>query len=186
MLCVVVALGVAGCGGGDSDSSSTASSTPTTAQTTAQKAPEPIKNPFKRPPLPGAHPHSGVSSLVIRDVVKGKGAELEAGDKGVFDFIAANYDNGKPLDSSWGKKRPFEIAIDRGIVIDGWWQGIPGMRVGGRRVLIIPPSLGFTTNPDPVVAGATTYFDVVLRAVVPAQPVGVTGTTSTPAPTPAG
>ena len=58
-------------------------------------------------------------------------------------------------------------------MIDGWWQGIPGMRVGGRRQLIIPPSLGFTNNPT--LQGATTYFDIVLVQVNPARPAGLGG-----------
>lgn len=177
LCCAAAALAVAGCGGGDSDSSSSGS--PSGAQTTAQAAPpKPIENPFERPPLPGPHPHANVTNLIIRDVVKGKGAQIEAGDKGIFDFIAENYKTGEPLDAAWKKKRPFEIAVDHGVVIDGWWQGIPGMRVGGRRVLIVPPSLGFTTNPNPKVANATTYFDIVLRAVIPAEPVGVNGSTT--------
>jgi peptidylprolyl isomerase len=182
LCCAAATFVAAGCGGGDSNDSSSGN-TPASAQTTAQATPpKPIENPFKRPPLPGPHPHANVTNLIIRDVVKGKGTRIEAGDKGIFDFIAENYKTGKPLDSAWKKKRPFEIAIDHGVVIDGWWQGIPGMRVGGRRVLIIPPSLGFTTNPNPKVANATTYFDVVLRAVIPQQPAGVGGTTSTPPP----
>jgi peptidylprolyl isomerase len=186
LCCAAATFVLAGCGGSDSSSSSSGT-TPTSAQTTAQRTPpKPIANPFKRPPLPGPHPHAHVQSLIIRDVVKGKGAELEAGDKGVFDFIGANYVTGKPLDSAWGRKRPFEIAIDHGVVIDGWWQGVPGMRVGGRRVIIVPPTLGFTTNPDPVLANATTYFDIVLRAVVPAQPAGVGGSTTATGATPTG
>jgi FKBP-type peptidyl-prolyl cis-trans isomerase FkpA len=58
-------------------------------------------------------------------------------------------------------------------VIDGWWQGIPGMRVGGRRQLIIPPSLGFTQMPE--LQDATTFFDVVLVEIRPQQPAGVGG-----------
>ena len=65
------------------------------------------------------------------------------------------------FDSSWRRRRPFETTIDKGVVIDGWWQAIPGMRVGGRRQILVPPALGFTqrglaaARPAPGVEGAT-------------------------------
>lgn len=177
LCCVAAALTATGCGS-SSKSSSNGDGSSTTAQTTPKATTTPIAEPFKRPPNPGPHPGAKVDHLIVKDVVKGDGTEIQAGDTGVFDFIATNWVTGKPLDSAWGKKKPFSTTIDRGVVIDGWWQGIPGMRVGGRRQLLIPPSLGFTSNPNPTVHDATTFFDVVLRAVIPAQPEG-TGQAST-------
>lgn len=175
LCCCAVTLAVAGCGGSDS-SKSTASARSTPSQTTTTAAPKPIANPYTTRPKPVAHPGAKIDHLIVKDVKKGSGAELHAGDKGIFDFIGSNYITGKPLDAAWHRKRgPFETVVDHGVVIDGWWQGIPGMRVGGRRQLIIPPSLGFNNTGNPRVEGITPYFDVVLLGVVPAQPAGVGG-----------
>ncbi len=173
---VAAALMLAGCGSG-SDSSTTrtaAHADRTTATTPAETTTTPgsIKNTYARPTSPGAHPGAKIETLVVKDVKKGTGAELHAGDTGLFEFIAVNYATGKKLDDSWGKKKPYETPIERGVVIDGWAQGIPGMRVGGRRQLTIPPALGFTTNPDPKIRDNPMFFDVVLLGVIPAKPAG--------------
>jgi peptidylprolyl isomerase len=175
LCCCAVTLTVAGCGGSDAKKSTTAA-TSTPAQTTTTAAVKPIANPYTAKPKPVAHPGAKIDHLIIRDVKKGTGVELHAGDTGIFDFIGSNYITGKPLDSAWHRKKgPFETAVDHGVVIDGWWQGIPGMRVGGRRQLIVPPSLGFNNTGNPAVEGITSYFDVVLLGVKPAQPAGVGG-----------
>jgi peptidylprolyl isomerase len=176
LCCCAVTLVVAGCGGSDSKKESTTSATSTPAQTTTTAAVKPIANPYTTRPKPVAHPGAKIDHLIIKDVKKGTGAELHAGDTGIFDFIGSDYITGKPLDAAWHRKKgPFESAIDHGVVIDGWWQGIPGMRVGGRRQLIVPPSLGFNNTGNPAVEGITSYFDVVLLGVKPAQPTGVGG-----------
>lgn len=176
--CTAVALLAAGCGGG---TKSTPSASSTTAQTTTQppKVIHGIKERLAKPKGPGAHPGAKIDQLIVKDVVKGRGDELHAGDTGIFDFIASDWVSGAPIDASWNRKRPFEIRVDHNVVIDGWWQGLPGMRVGGRRQLIIPPSLGFQNNPNPKVHGKTTYFDVVLLAVKPATPAALTPPSST-------
>lgn len=174
LCCLAAALIFVGCGD-SSDSSDDGGGNRTTASTPARTtaAPRPVDNPLPKPKGPGPHPGAKVEQLVIKDITVGTGAEIQAGDTGVFDFIGANWITGEPLDASWGKKRPFETVVDTGVVIDGWWQGIPGMRVGGRRTLLVPPSLGFPA--ESALSGATTYFDVVLRAVIPAAPAGVGG-----------
>jgi FKBP-type peptidyl-prolyl cis-trans isomerase len=180
LCCLAAALLVVGCGSSKSSSSSkTSSTTPTTASTTATPASKAIASPFPKPHVT-AHPGVKVDHLIIKDVVKGSGTEIHAGDSGQFDFIGSIYNTGKALDASWGKAKPLSLVIDHGSVIDGWWQGIPGMRVGGRRVLVIPAGLGFTQNMNSSVNNKATYFDVVLRGVIPAKPPGTgQSTTST-------
>ncbi|MBS1870288.1 MAG: FKBP-type peptidyl-prolyl cis-trans isomerase [Actinobacteria bacterium] len=112
----------------------------------------------------------------MREVRRGVGPPIRVGDKGIFEFIATDWVTGRPLEESWHRRRPFETQIEHGVVIDGWWQGIPGMRVGGRRQIIVPPSLGFTTNP--LLQKATTYFDVVLVQITPATPPGLAAPSS--------
>ncbi len=167
-IAVVLVLVLAGCG----DDSSSGSGDDQAAATSTQQttATEVFENTLAKPRSPGPHPGARVEQLVVRDVRVGEGEELHAGDSGVFDFISTNWVTGRPVDSSWNRRRPFETQIDSAVVIGGWAQGIPGMRVGGRRQLIIPPALGFVTNAPPELAGATTYFDIVLLDVRPQQP----------------
>jgi FKBP-type peptidyl-prolyl cis-trans isomerase len=171
---IAVMLIVAGCGSG-SDSSKTSASAGQTTPTTATQRILHYVNKYPRPRNPGPHPGARVDQLIVRDLRKGVGPAIRSGDTGQFEFIATNWVTGRPLEASWDKRRPFETQIEHNVVIDGWWQGIPGMRVGGRRQITIPPSLGFTTNPE--LQSATTYFDVVLNQITPLQPRGVGGAT---------
>lgn len=170
---VAVALAIGGCGS-DSGSSSTSASgdRTTTGATQGQRILHYITREAK-PRSPGPHPGARVDHLIVRDVRRGVGPAIRAGDSGIFEFIATNWVTGRKLEESWHRKRPFETQIEHNVVIDGWWQGIPGMRVSGRRQIVVPPSLGFTTNP--ALAGATTYFDVVLVELRPLTPAGVEG-----------
>jgi peptidylprolyl isomerase len=168
---VAVALAIGGCGS-DSGSSSTSAGTgpASTSRASGQRILHYITREAK-PRNPGPHPGARVDHLIVRDVRKGVGPAIRAGDSGIFEFIATNWVTGRPLEEAWHRRRPFETQIEKNVVIDGWWQGIPGMRVSGRRQIIIPPSLGFTTNPE--LAGATTFFDVVLVEIRPLAPSGL-------------
>jgi len=80
--------------------------------------------------------------LKIQDLKVGEGKEAKAGDT-----IAVNYlgtlENGTKFDSSYDRNQPFTTQIGVGTVIKGWDEGIPGMKIGGKRKLIIPASLGY-------------------------------------------
>jgi len=175
---VVVALAIAGCGS-DSGSSTGAGKDQTTARSQAQQILHYITREAK-PRNPGPHPHARVDHLIVRDIRRGQGPAIRVGDSGIFEFIATNWITGERLEESWHRRRPFETQIEKNVVIDGWWQGVPGMRVGGRRQLIIPPSLGFTTNP--LHQGDTTFFDIVLVEIRRQQPAGLGGSTQAAAP----
>lgn len=168
----VVALAIAGCGS-DSGSSTSANDQTTTTATTAGTPTLHYITREARPRNPGPHPGARVEQLIVRDIRKGTGPAIQAGDSGIFEFIATDWVTGKTLENSWHRRRPYEARIEHNVVIDGWWQGIPGMRVGGRRQIIIPPGLGFTNNPE--LSGATTFFDVVLVEIRPQQATGVGG-----------
>lgn len=101
------------------------------------------------------------SGLVITDVKCGDGAELRSGDVAVAHYTGM-LEDGTVFDSSVdGAPVPFEIGT--GSVIEGWDEGIPGMRVGGERTLVIPPELAYGAEGyGPIPGGATLTFEVAL------------------------
>jgi len=171
------ALLVAGCGGDDDSDAATSAATATaatTAQAGAQARVRPIRNPYRRPTLP-AHGGGRLETLIVRDVRVGDGEVVEAGDTIIADYAGALYQSGRVFDSSWQRGRePIEIRIDNGGVIAGWWQGLQGMRVGGRRTLAIPAALGYgeTGSGDAIPPNSDLYFVVDLLAVKKAEPTG--------------
>jgi peptidylprolyl isomerase len=81
--------------------------------------------------------------LVVMDVVDGKGRAAKPGDNLVVHYVGVLYKTGKQFDASWDGGRPFPFTLGQGSVIPGWDQGLQGMKVGGRRLLIIPPDLAY-------------------------------------------
>jgi peptidylprolyl isomerase len=81
--------------------------------------------------------------LVTRDLIRGVGSRAANGEVLTVDYVGAFYKNGKVFDSSWRRHEPFVFPLGRGEVIQGWERGIIGMRVGGRRELVVPPSLAY-------------------------------------------
>lgn len=79
--------------------------------------------------------------LVIEDVVVGDGAEAKPGGTVTVHYLGVDYDNGEEFDSSWSRGQ--SISFPLGNLIKGWQDGIPGMRVGGRRILTCPPELAY-------------------------------------------
>lgn len=102
--------------------------------------------------------------LGIKDVVAGKGQAAQPFDVVTVDYTGTLTD-GTKFDSSVGKQ-PFTFLLGGGQVIKGWDQGIVGMKVGGRRLLTIPPSLGYGPVANgPIPANATLKFDVTLHKI---------------------
>lgn len=81
------------------------------------------------------------TELVIRDIVVGDGAEAVPGAKVEVHYVGVDFETGEEFDSSWSRGESIEFPL-RGL-IQGWQDGIPGMRVGGRRELVIPPELAY-------------------------------------------
>jgi peptidylprolyl isomerase len=81
---------------------------------------------------------------VIKDLKVGTGAVAKRGNQALVHEVGVIYSTGRELESSWqGKKEIFPVQLGSGQVIDGWEKGLPGMRVGGRRELIIPSKLAY-------------------------------------------
>jgi peptidylprolyl isomerase len=78
------------------------------------------------------------------DLVEGSGRELGRGDTADVQYVGVSWSTGREFDSSWDRgAQPFSFPLGGGRVIRGWDEGVVGMRVGGRRVLVIPPDLGY-------------------------------------------
>ena len=105
------------------------------------------------------------NGLQYQDVKVGQGAEAKRGSTAVVHYIGWLTD-GKKFDSSRDRGQPFQFGLGAGQVIRGWDEGVAGMKVGGRRTLVIPPALGYgSRNVGPIPANSTLVFDVELLGV---------------------
>jgi peptidylprolyl isomerase len=111
---------------------------------------------------------------VTKDIITGTGAVAANGDELTVDYVGALYANGKVFSASWSNGGPkgqpfsFELGTNPAQVIAGWNQGLVGMRVGGRRELIIPPSLAYGAQARTgIPANSTLIFIVDLLKVAP-------------------
>ena len=107
------------------------------------------------------------SGLQFEDTVVGSGAEAKPGRNVVVHYTGWLYENGEQgakFDSSKDRDEPFIFALGEGMVIQGWDEGVQGMKVGGQRTLIIPASLGYGARGagGVIPPNATLKFDVEL------------------------
>jgi peptidylprolyl isomerase len=101
------------------------------------------------------------TSLEAANLIVGTGAAAKTGDTVTVQYVLATYSSKKVVQSSW-TSQPFSFTIGQGQVIAGWDKGVPGMMVGGRRQLIIPPSLGYGATPQgPGIAANDTLVFVI-------------------------
>jgi peptidylprolyl isomerase len=146
-----VALLIAGCGSsgsstigvGNENSAANNIVEHTTTPTTPTSGPlsaEPTITPPKSP---------APTTLVTKEVIKGTGAEAKAGESVTVNYVGVLYSNGKVFDASWKRNEPFTFTLGQGQVIPGWDKGVAGMRVGGRRELIIPAELAYGKRGSP-------------------------------------
>jgi FKBP-type peptidyl-prolyl cis-trans isomerase len=112
----------------------------------------------------GASP-SGGGTLVIEDLVVGTGATAAAGDTATVHYIGT-LTNGTKFDSSYDVNQPYTFLVGAGRVIAGWDQGVPGMKVGGKRRLTIPPDLAYGSRGQGVIPpNATLVFEIDLLSI---------------------
>jgi peptidylprolyl isomerase len=164
MLCsAALAAGLAGCGGSSKapgvQLAPSGGSTGTTVST-PQVPPALSKQPAVTVPK-GAPP----SHLVVKDLVKGTGRAAAPASTVTVNYVGVLYKGGKTFDSSWSKGQPATFPLSG--LIKGWAVGMTGMRVGGRRELIIPPSLGYgkAGRPPTIPANSTLVFVVDLLSI---------------------
>ncbi|MFC7937412.1 FKBP-type peptidyl-prolyl cis-trans isomerase [Streptomyces sp. R1] len=104
------------------------------------------------------------AELTVRDLVVGDGAEAKPGTVVRVHYVGVTFETGREFDSSWDRDQPFKFALGGGRVIKGWDRGLRGMRVGGRREIVVPPRLGYgNQSPSTLIpAGSTLVFVVDL------------------------
>ena len=81
------------------------------------------------------------AELVVEDIEMGEGNEAVAGGKVTVHYVGVDFENGEQFDSSWDRGESISFPLDG--LIQGWQEGIPGMKVGGRRQLVCPPELAY-------------------------------------------
>jgi peptidylprolyl isomerase len=90
--------------------------------------------------FPGGEPPT---ELRITDIWEGGGTAASSGDRVTVHYVGVAYSTGEEFDASWNRGDPLQFQLGAGHVIAGWDQGLQGMKVGGRRQLIIPPDLAY-------------------------------------------
>lgn len=105
--------------------------------------------------------------LEVVDLVEGEGDEAAPGRTAVVHYVGVAFSTGEEFDASWNRGEPFSFPLGAGAVIAGWDRGVVGMRVGGRRRLVIPPELAYgDRGAGAVIApGETLIFVVDLLAL---------------------
>ena len=175
---VALVVGVAACGGAATgvQEAPSAGASANASGTKALVAGAPHQPVTPKPPSPLSTqpviaPPSGPppTRLVVKDVITGHGDAAKPRDNVTVNYVGVLYRQRRVFDSSWQRRETFTTALSNGSVISGWVKGIVGERVGGRRELIIPPSLayGSSGSPPKIPPNATLIFDVDLLALGP-------------------
>ena len=171
-LALVLSAGIAACGeddepatGGGDETAATPTPTPTASEDGVEALVQAIgKDTSAKPEVP-APQGEPPPELVIRDIVPGKGAKAKAGDEMSMQYVGISWSNGQQFDASWDRgAQPFTFPLGQQQVIPGWDEGLIGIRKGGRRLLIIPPEMGYPEGtPDGAIAPGETLVFVVDR-----------------------
>ena len=162
-------FGLAGCSSSSSSPPTTTTAVPSVPA--ASPVPAADRSPagtFGTEPTVTVPPGAPPTQLETADLIVGTGATAKAGDSVTVQYVLATYSTGKVIQASW-TSQPFPFKLGAGDVIPGWDQGVVGMKVGGRRELIIPPSLGYGAAVPPgssgIAANDTLVFVVALLKV---------------------
>ena len=154
VLALAALIAIPGCG---SDSGETASkSTPEASETPTATKPEVTVPKGKLP-----------EKLEIKDLKEGSGATAEPGKQVSVQYVGVSALNGRQFDASWDRGEPFQFQLGSGSVIPGWDEGVKGMKVGGRRQLVIPPDMAYGADGSPPTIGPneTLVFVIDLLSV---------------------
>jgi peptidylprolyl isomerase len=169
ILFACLALIGAGCGGSD-DSSTDSSGTTATKSTAADESPSGSESSSAgEKTKPTVTVPKGISPkrFATRELEKGTGATAKPGDTVTVHYVGVGYDSEEEFDSSWSRSEPFTFNLGAGEVIKGWDQGVVGMKVGGRRELLIPGNLAYgpAGSPPSIGPNETLIFVIDLLKV---------------------
>lgn len=179
---IAAAAALAGCGssaapgvqlapsaGATAAAVTTAASASTTATTTSATSTSTTPLPAALKTKPKVVPPSGPppTKLVVKDLIKGTGPAATASSTVTVQYVGILYKGGKQFDASWNDGSGQPVPLPLSGVLKGWQQGIPGMKVGGRRELIIPPALAYGAkgSPPKIPANAALVFVIDLHGV---------------------
>jgi peptidylprolyl isomerase len=154
----VAAVALAGCGKHDPPSTPAAGSGGCEVQVSGAAGAKPtVTVPHCTPP----------TQLVKKDVIAGTGTAVAAGQTAVVQYVGLSWSTGSQFDASWDSGQPFPVQnLGQAQVIDGWNEGLIGMKQGGRRLLVIPPDKGYgASGQGPIKANETLVFVVDLVQV---------------------
>jgi peptidylprolyl isomerase len=172
LVALLALVGPVACGDDDDESASTRTGeerTETTEPSPSEQR-EALEDTSKRPVIPrpsGSPPRR----LAKDDIVRGKGPQAKPGDTLTVHYAGVTFSTGEEFDASWNAGEPFRFPLGQGQVIQGWDEGLVGMRRGGRRMLTIPPELAYGAAGSPPAIGPneTLVFVVDLLAIAPGQ-----------------
>jgi peptidylprolyl isomerase len=155
---------IAGCGSGGSSTitignenkadealatATTKTTSTSTTATTATTATTPTSGPLSKEPQVTPPHGPAPSKLETKDLITGTGTEAKTGSAVTVNYVGVLYKNGKVFDASWKRNEPFSFTLGKGQVITGWEKGVVGMKVGGRRELIIPAKEAYGSRGSP-------------------------------------
>ena len=106
-----------------------------------------------------------LEQMIVNDVILGSGDEVEDGDTIEVHYIGT-LQNGQQFDNSYQKGEPFSFTVGDGKVIEGWDEGVVGMKVGGQRILVVPAAMAYGREGfGPIPGGATLVFAIELLSI---------------------
>jgi peptidylprolyl isomerase len=143
-------LAFAGCGGDDDSSDESATTTGGKTSGAVEKSGDASSRTKPEVTVPEGEPPA---ELVENELIEGTGAEAKKGDEVTVQYVGVGYESEEEFDSSWSRNEPFSFQLGSSSVIPGWEMGVEGMKVGGRRELIIPGELAYGAAGSPPAIG---------------------------------
>ncbi|MBW4720926.1 FKBP-type peptidyl-prolyl cis-trans isomerase [Saccharothrix obliqua] len=166
-------LALSACTASDRPSTMTNTPTPTTRQQAAERLPEPSGPPcevaqYQVTGAPGEKPAITVPTgckpqdgLLVKDITEGTGAEIKAGSNAELHYVLATFRDRKTREASWDNGKPLALEnIGQASVIQGWNEGLIGLKEGGRRLLVVPSDKGYPQGSGSIQPGETLVFVV--------------------------